>query len=229
VNFQTIKFRASQTGRLMTDPRGKSELISETTKDYLTSVYIEHKYNRRKELFGSPLEKGVICEDDSITMFSRIKGEFYKKNEENFNNDWLTGTPDIITDTMVIDLKTPYDIFSFWKSKQAKEPDKMYYYQIQAYLDLVGRDKGYLVYCLVNTPDELIEQEKRKYQWQSGLSGRHEITPELLEQIEHNFRYDDIPIEERVHIVEIPRNQEDIEKLHQRVIDARIWMEENFK
>jgi hypothetical protein len=62
--------------------------------------------------------------------------------------------------------------------------------------------------------------------WQSDQL--NEVEQIILEQIEHNFRYDDIPIAERVHIVEIPRNQDDIERLHQRVIDCRAWMEENF-
>ena len=38
---------------------------------------------------------------------------FMYKNEEHFNNDFLTGTPDVNTDSILLDVKSSYDATTF--------------------------------------------------------------------------------------------------------------------
>jgi hypothetical protein len=226
------RFRASATGLLMTDPRSKSEMISETTKAYLIEVYINVMFGRRKEIISKAMQKGLMQEEDSLTLLSRVEKTLFVKNEENLTNDWLTGTPDIRhwdaeKKKIIRDTKTSWDIFTFWKAK-TNGIDKGYYWQLQSYMDLDNAETSYLDYCLVNTPPALIESEKRKFLWNQGIvNSDDEISREAFETIERNCIFDDIPIEKRVHSLLINRNQEDINRLHERVVLCRNWMNAN--
>lgn len=227
-----ILFRCSQLGKLMTEPRSKSELLSETTKTYLTEVYIGLKYGRNKEITSKYFEKGIRCEEDSITLFSRVSKEMFMKNEETLRNEWITGTPDIFRGDAILnaeyvpDIKTSWDIFTFFKHKTGTL-EKDYYWQIQGYLWLTGAMHGSIAHCLVNTPDHLIEKEKSNFMYKNPELGYEELEI-LLAEIERNYKYDDIPIEDRVHIFEIERNDTDIERLKARIEDCRIYIHNTF-
>jgi hypothetical protein len=49
----------------------------------------------------------------------------------------------------------------------------------------------------------------------------------ICDEIDRLSIYDDIPIEERIHEVQIERNDETIEAIHNRVVECRAWMNEN--
>jgi len=227
-----ILFRSSQLGKLMTEPRSKSETLSETTKSYLTEVFIKLKYGRSKEITSKYFEKGIAAEEDSITLLSRVTKTMYLKNEVNLKNKYITGTPDIFegetiqTAEYVPDIKTAWDIFTFFDHKQ-KGLNKDNYWQIQGYLWLTGAKRGSISHCLVNTPDGLIEQEKRSFMYKNpGLSP--EQLDEAFAEIDRNAKYDDIPIQDRVHIFEIERNDADIERLKVRIEECRNYLVNTF-
>jgi hypothetical protein len=227
MDFSTYKFRASQTGKLMTNARAKGETISETTKAYLLECFIRAKYGRDKTIISEAMIKGTMQEEDGITLLSRIDKKMYVKNEDNWRNDFLTGTPDIIDGSLVIDIKCSWDIFTFWKSRTS-EINKDYYWQLQSYMDLLDLPKAKLVYCLTDTPDALIEGQKRRFMWDAGIKGEDQYNHEAFDQIEKQGKYSDIPIEERVFSFDVERSQPDIEALHIRIMEARIWMVEQF-
>lgn len=229
MNFNKIKFRASGNGKLMTAPRTKGETLSETTKAYLVEVYIQLKYGRRPDIVNQFIQKGLMVEESAITLLSEITGAFIVKNEQHFSNDWVTGTPDIITPPLIRDIKSSWDIHTFFKSKMGTV-NKDYYWQMQTYMDLTGCTEASLDYCLVNTPEVLIEGEKRKFMWNSGIvNPDDEISQDAYDAIEKACRFDDIPIAERLHSVKIERNQDDINRLHERIELCREWMSQNFK
>lgn len=234
MDANTILFRASATGHLMTEARSKSESLSETTITYLTEVFIYEKYGRKKDAVSKYLQKGLLCEEDSITLYSRIQKTFFKKNEETIKNEFIKGTPDLYTGDellkaeMIIDVKSSWDIFSFFKSKTEKKINKNYYWQLQSYMALTGAKKAQLVYCLVDTPDIKITDEKRKFMWNSGILDENPITDEAFELIDKLCVYGDIPMEEKIHIIEIERNEADIQLLYKRVMECRQYIHYNF-
>jgi len=225
-----IKFRASQTGRLMTEPRSRSETISETTKDYLLEVYIAYKYGRWKDITSKYMEKGLQVEEDSITLYSRVTGELHFKNEVMLENGYIKGTPDLFSGKLenaklIVDIKSSWDIFTFFKSKSASI-NKDYYWQLQSYMWLTNCQKSKLAYCLVNTPQEFIDSEKSRFLFRSSHLSQADIDRGLL-AIESNMTFDDIPMAERCHVIDVSRNDEDIIRLQQRVADCRLWMDAN--
>ena len=101
-----MKIRASQLGKIMTSPKTKGEVLSKTCKTYLQELAIEHKYGIRKEFWSRYTDKGNECEDVAIELVNDVLDlGFIFKNDENLNNNWITGTPDVNTNEILLDVK----------------------------------------------------------------------------------------------------------------------------
>lgn len=222
MNADDIKFRCSSLGHLMTEPRSKSEVLSETTKTHLIDVFVSNKYGRKTDIQNKYITKGLEVEEDSLTIYSRYKKQFYVKNEKHFENSYIKGTPDIVTDK-VIDIKSSYDIFTFFRN--IGKLNKMYYWQLQGYMALTGTHEAVLAYCLTDTPDALINDEKRRLMWKMGaLTEESPDYKEACEELERLLTYPDIPLEERVIEQTFTRNDDDINRLYNRIEHSRAWM-----
>ena len=161
--MKLFKARASSSGKLMTKPRSKSEVLSKTTKSYLEEWTKEQIYGVRKNIQSKYLTKGNEVEDDAINYASAEKGWlFAEKNEEYFEDEYFCGTPDVILEDKIIDIKSSWDCFSFPLFYNGI-PNKDYYYQLQTYMHLTGKHKAQLVYVLMNTPEELTFEESHDY------------------------------------------------------------------
>lgn len=171
MQLKEFKIRCSAIGDIMTNPRSKSEKLSVTCKTYLQNWVKEQIYNTQKVVKSKYLTKGIEVENLAIDYYAEEKGlGFVLKNEEEFSNDFITGTPDLILPDLVVDLKSSWDCFTFPLFET--EIDKSYWMQIQGYLHLTGRKHGKLVYTLQNTPDELEWDETVDY---SGISSEFRI------------------------------------------------------
>lgn len=210
----------------MTEPRSKSEFLSESCKTHLVDVFVSNKYGRNTDVVNKFTTKGLLVEEDSLTLYSRYKKNFFLKNEEHFSNEFIKGTPDIIDGEMIIDVKSSWDIYTFFRNTGAKL-NKNYYWQLQGYMALTDKKYSTLAYCLVNTPDALINDEKRRLMYKMNVIDDVDKTyQEACEQLDKLMVYDDIPLTEKVIEIEVKRNEEDIERLYQRVKDCREYMDE---
>lgn len=161
--MQNFKIRASGAGSLMTNPRNKIELLSETTKTFVKDWLKEHIYGVIKDIKNKYLTKGLTLENTAIDKaIEWLDLPMTIKNEKYFEDDFFTGTPDIITDDEVLDIKCSWDCFTF-PLFENEIPTKDYHYQLQVYMHLTGKTKARLVYVLLNTPDELKWEEKHDY------------------------------------------------------------------
>lgn len=228
--FDDFKFHPSALGLIMTESRTKEE-IGETAKAHLLECYVNKKYGRTKDITNKFIEKGLLAEEDSIDLYTLVKDKLFIKNEETLQNDFFIGTPDlfegesILKAEVIIDLKTSWDIFTFFQSMH-KSLDKKYFWQLQAYMDLTGAREARLVYCLVNTPFKLVEDEKKKLIWIMAVIDPDEDKAyiEACARIDKNSNYDDIPIEEKYIEFKIPRDQEAINKAHDRIVFCRNFL-----
>lgn len=226
INFDNYKFRCSGNGNLMTEARSKSEPLSETTKSYLMECYVAEVFQRRQDITSKFLEKGNMVEENAIDLYSLIKSDFFRKNEEKLENDFICGTPDIIHENeegkLIIDIKSSFDIYTFAKSMKAE--NKMYYWQVLSYMALTGAKKATIAYCLVDTPDNIIEREIKKALYQSGISENSDGFIDYANEMRAFYKYADIPKEKRVFERTYDFNQEDIDKLYQRIIECRTYL-----
>lgn len=215
----------------MTEPRSKSETLSETTKSYLDEVYINEVYGRKKDISNKYIEKGLAVEEDAITLLSRVTKTFFKKNEDHLSNEYIKGTPDLFKGSeiqraeVIRDIKASWDIFTFFKAKR-DSLNMLYYWQLQGYMALTGASKSILTYCLVDTPEHLIMDETKKLAWKMGVIDPDTDTAynEACTEIMKNSIYADIAMKDRVHEIEIERNEADIERLYKRIAECREYM-----
>lgn len=228
MDANNILIRCSSLGKIMTEPRDKKELLSETCKKELVKIFVTAKYGREKDIQSKYTNKGLMVEEDSLTLYSRFKKQIFFKNEDRLKNEFISGTPDVLPeeDRVVKDIKSSWDIFTFFAAENSAIK-KEYYWQIQGYCELTKADSGRLAYCLINTPDMLIQDEKRKLQYKMGVIDDANLDfQQACEKLEKLMVYDDIPLEEKVLEMDIPRNDQHIEKIHERVIECREWMNE---
>lgn len=196
--------------------RDAPPVLSETAKTYLRDWFIAEKFGRVHEFTNKFCEKGIAVEDEAIELYSRVSGrKFIKKNEDQLEDEWITGTPDIIMD-IVTDIKASWDIFTFPLFSDHVE-NKLYYAQLQGYQRLTEKNGGALAYCLVDTPEELIHKEVNRAKWNAVGTLSEEDEMKLYELAEKNMKFSDIPEKTRVKIFDVPRDEEFISKIPQRV------------
>ena len=204
MDWNNYKFRCSSLPMLMTFGKNKDEL-SETVKSQLTKIFIQETYNRREILINKYLIKGLLQEDESIRLYNSVFKKRVKKNEKYYISDThlFAGTPDLLTSTLVIDIKSCWDLYSFSK-KTSVMGYKDYYYQLLGYMILTGKKKSQLCYTLLNNEKSVIAQELAKFMYMKSLSWEnpeHQLEITALEkQITLNHKFNDIPNHIRVKI-----------------------------
>jgi len=230
MQWNDIHIRASSVGYLMTEPQSKADkeagLLSKTAQKHLLDVYIAEKYGRKKDIQTKQMRKGIEVEQDSIELLSMYLKMPFTKNDQRFTNDYITGFPDIIDNDRIIDIKSSYDLWTFIGNIPDKL-DSLYHWQMQSYMWLTGAKSAVIAYCLVNTPENIIEQEK--YYMLKKMDVATEESPEYVKEamkIEFNMSFDDISLEERVLMFNVGRNEDDILRIQQKVEKAREFLRE---
>jgi len=209
-----MKVRASQIGKIMTNPRKSGEVLSQTAKSYVEEVVLKEKYGIRKEFSSRYTDKGNEVEEESIALVNDVLNfKFIYKNDEHFTNDWITGTPDVNTDEVLIDVKSSWDASTFpWFETEL--PNKDYYYQLQGYMWLTGKNESILAYCLIDTPIEMVEDEIRRAHWKFHLIDESQ---ELREEVESKHKFSHIPKNRRVKYWFVQKDESVIEQIKERV------------
>jgi hypothetical protein len=218
------KERASQMGKIMTNPRSKSEVISKTAKSRIEEAFLESSFGIKKEFWSKATTKGIEVEDDSIQLAGRKLGLFnLQKNEESFENDYFTGTPDVITSDLIIDVKSSFSGSTFpWFNEPDDIPTKDYFFQLQCYMALTGIKHSALIYCLVDAPEDMIEDEIRRQAWQHKMI---DTTPEFEEKVRNQMTFEHIPEFMRCKVFEIPFDPDVISQMEERVLICRDYYE----
>lgn len=173
-------FRCSQVGKLM-GARG----LGVTGQKLAVETYIENKYGRSKDITSKYLERGIKGESAGINLFNELTGQKLVKNETKLSNKFLIGEPDLISEDSIIDIKSSWDIYTFFNAKADFEP--IYEWQLRGYMELFNKNKSILAYTLTDAHDDIIldELHKESYKWPKGE------TPEWKEiEIVKNMIYD---------------------------------------
>tara|TARA_R100001163_G_C5029224_1_gene169923 strand:- start:350 stop:1090 length:741 start_codon:yes stop_codon:yes gene_type:complete len=193
--------------------------LSKGAKTYIKELWLENNYGIKQEINNKYIDKGNEVEDLSIELCETMLdlGRLYK-NDEYFENDFVCGSPDVITDTHIIDVKSSWSAATF-PFFEEKIPNLLYEWQLKAYMFLCNIHKSYLAYCLVPTPEILIEDEIRKISWKRGELS--EISEEVENEVREFHNLDQIPIWERVKTFEVKLTGEDIKKIKEKVTLAR--------
>ena len=150
-------------------------VLTEGSKTFIQTWLKEQIYERSKNIENKYMSKGLEMEDQAIQFISSnlYGGNMMFKNEELYSNNFFTGTPDVIYSDTVIDVKCSWDAFTF--PLYETEIDAGYYAQLQVYMDLLGLEKADLVYCLMDTPKDLIYNDTLEYHTYGSVDPKYRI------------------------------------------------------
>ena len=152
-----MKWHPSSLGKLMTTPKSKTENLSQGAKTYIRQVAKQDFFGYRVELDNKYINKGKDQEQDSIDLLNAVRFTKYHKNIFRLEDEYLTGECDILADDRVIDIKTSWNLET-WPATPGEAHDNDYEWQGRAYLMLYEREIFELVFCLVTTKDEFLNQ-----------------------------------------------------------------------
>lgn len=153
-----MKFRCSSLGKLMTEPRSKSEgVLSVGAKTYIRELAAQEIFGVEFEISSKAIEKGIEVEGDSIDLLNSVRGLSLFKNTERKSNEFITGECDLFD----AEAKRGHDIKSSWSIATfpitvSDCEDRLYEWQMRGYMALWDADEWEVNYCLVDTPDRLI-------------------------------------------------------------------------
>lgn len=212
--MKQFKLRASAGGNMLTSKGAMSK--AETPKTFIKEWYITQLTGKRKVINSKYLRRGIESENLAI---ERVNKDLVK-NEQFFENEYFTGTPDIVTDDTIIDVKCSWDAFTF--PFFMKEPPMNYLTQLQIYMELTGKRKAKLCYCLENGTTEQINQ----LAWQKAKDeGLDEPSIENWDDADKDLNYDHLPENLRIKSFDIEYNADMIESLKESVEFARGYIE----
>lgn len=134
------------------------------------------------------IKKGLDFEERCINYLQEIDGKHYKKNENRFYSNLITGIPDLVTNDTVVDIKNALHLSSFndYKFKD------VYLFQLNAYMLLTGLNNSYLsVFCLDNDNEFILREFKRlAYSNQDiDLKGKDDSLLEMAVKIVTKYAY----------------------------------------
>jgi hypothetical protein len=201
-------FRPSSVGKLMTEPKTKSEgNLSAGAKTYIREIAAQYIFGVDFEIASKYLDKGIICEQDSIDLLNNVRGLSLIKNTERKTNEYLNGECDLFDVSRNIghDIKTSWSLQTF-PILERDCHDKLYEWQMRSYMMLWDANEWEVNYCMVNTPEDLIKFE-----------------PLALHVVDH------IPKEHRVTTWVIQRDKEKEEMMKEKIIFAREYMQQVFE
>ena len=147
-------FRCSSLAKLMTNPRNKSESLSETAKSYIKQLAKENFYGYTSKVETKQMRKGTEYEMESISLVNSVWfGSNFIKNELRETQGYLSGHPDIITDDSIIDIKTSWSLETF---PALPEDADSYEWQVRGYMHLFNKPRAFVIFCMIDTDDELL-------------------------------------------------------------------------
>lgn len=223
--------------------------LSKGVKTYLEEIHLETIFKRSNDLRNKYCDKGIQVEEKSFTLFSEVSGKPFFKNKERFKNEFITGEPDNIN-KIVRDIKSSWD-FSTFPFYDKEITNSIYEWQLLGYLALTGLEKAELVYCLVDTPFKIIDDEIRRLDWKENIltvegevkKDSQQLVVELISSkiytskgleeycqqssivnIEWFENFREVPENLRVKIFSISADEEKIKALYSQIIKCREYL-----
>ncbi len=194
----------------MSDPKGNN-LLPQGAISYLQDWFYEQSTGDQIFKGNKYTKKGWEVEDEAIDDYAKVTGYAgLVKNEQFYGNDFTEGTPDVLVgDDLVTDIKAPWELRTFEKyakhipTEKHPAPNANYFWQLQAYMLVTGRERAELAYVLRNTPKQLLSYGDRWVDYEK-----------------------EIPLEKRVKIFVVPRSNSHIARIENRVELCRDYLRE---
>lgn len=221
--------------------KSKDVLLSDTVIAYLVEAYAwetEQMCSITKEMDVEYFERGRKTEPESIELLSIIDNIPYVKNEERFENDFLSGIPDVLEIKEMIGETGPiFYASSIWDIKSTKDyptflykihkgPDAGNAEQLQGYGDILECGDLGVAFTLPTMPESIRNGYKMKLAYKMD-----EVTtesPRFLKawaELERSMIFDHIPAPRRVYKIPVePFTLSEKQAVYDRTKVCREWL-----
>ena len=209
-------------------------VLSDTCIQYLTEAYAwetEGMCSITKEMDVEYFERGRKTEPESIDLLSFVDNERYLKNEERFENEFLSGIPDVMTISeeftarRVRDIKSCKDYPLFlYKIHKGVDPGNAE--QLQGYGDILQCGDLGVAFTLPTMPQSIREGYKMKlaYKMNAAIDQDKEFE-RAWANLERSMIFDSIPAPRRVYKIPVePFTSNEQAAVYERVKHARDWL-----
>lgn len=174
-SFRGDLLTSSEISKILTEPKKKGELLSVGAKTYVMEKVTNKFAPPEPEYYNSSMEHGNITEPQAVLKVAKkynkdLNGDdFIYTSTNGFVFFWddefdLGGTPDIIMDNMICEIKCPkskthlYYLVNVRSQEDAKKEIPEYYAQMQLNMYLTKKDK-----CLFVSFDDRFYDENMYY------------------------------------------------------------------
>lgn len=210
----TVKQQEELAALLIKKENGNKVILSDTCIEYLMEWYAFDQYGmipmNKETLELLQIKKGKMAEIQAGNLLMIVDNEIYEQHKERIENDYLSGEVDyyfgrsIMEAEKIFDIKNSFDYPTFLK-KINNGLENGQKEQVQGYCDITGAREGYIVNCLVDNPDEIIEEMRWKLA--KRLNAVTVESPDFIKewevwersmrfsQIPHNLRVNKIPVQ----------------------------------
>lgn len=188
--------RCSSIGKILTQPRSKSEEWSETAKTAMLEIAREELFGVRRNLDDVRcIQKGKLCEDEGVGLYNDVFLYDLKKLDasERLSNGIITGEPDLIArgSAKGVDIKVAWSLLTFPLTEE-QAGKKAYEWQARGYMCLFDLPVWEIAYCAIDTPEELLKpwDDLREHRIDPSIPLHHRITVARYErdmEIEKNM------------------------------------------
>lgn len=221
VEIENVKLPETEKEISRLKPLINEIILSESAESYCKEWLISDITGKKKDIRSKYLSRGKAMEETAIKgRVSKHYGAELVKNEGQLENEYFTGEFDTETDEIIIDVKIPFDCFTFPYFETV--PDKYYFGQLQVYMNLRTKSKSSLFYCLENGSEKQIND----LAWQIAReNGKDEPDIEEWDLAESELSYDGLPESLRKKVYEFDYDPAYIERAEKYVIACRKYIE----
>lgn len=219
VNCQALRVRASALDSVMAKATG-GRTIPTGAMTYAKEWYVKQLTGKARLDFGNKYtRKGHARELEAIEVVTDCLGEFgLEKNKQAYRDDYFTGTPDVVMPDYILDIKSPWDVFTFpWLEQTAPSE---YIAQVQCYMALTGRKRACIAYVLADATEDEIQAEAYKLARSRGV----EIDEALWNEVEQNMTYSNLFPCDRVKLFWVDHDPDYIARARERVQAMRDYL-----
>jgi len=207
----------------MSEPKLKSEYISQGAKTYCEKWLKQALFGRREDIKSKYISKGLHTEENGLNLMVKVlKLGMVYKNEERKEDEFKTGEIDFLYKNTIYDNKSSFSLETF--PLFAKVLDRQYYDQMQGYLSLWDLQNAKVVYTLVDTPIDILTKEVKWLEsddekQQKALN--HVFTEKYWKEVKETLFPDAKPIKfqsiedkYRVKVFDVQRDDDYINKIN---------------
>lgn len=234
----TEKQRVELASLVLKREKSKDVVLSDTCISYLVEAYAwetEQMCSITKEMDVEYFERGRKTEPESIRLMTEVDNKIYYKNETRFDNDFLSGIPDVlevrVRDAEIIAIKAIQDVKSckdyptfLYKIHKGLDPGNRE--QLQGYGDILDCKDLAVAFTLPTMPQSIREGYKIKlaYKMNAAIDQDKEFE-KAWANLERSMIFDGISPAKRVYKIPVePFTKLERDVVYERVKHCRQWL-----